>query len=192
MNRMEVFAKSYQSAIDTIAHFRDSADGGDLRKLTNWMLTTDANTHGFLSESWASMVSTAEGFAAFLDCVYHAVYDDGDLTVVSVNGEPRIAFVDRHAPDFRERVLTDCDRRHEARFGPAKIEILDIDVNDFGDLYDPYDLQDLQRRYAMDAGRNSVEFADRNYREYSCWNENWSTECAEQIQKWARFYGKTA
>jgi len=193
MHRLEKFAAAYDEALKTIETFRTDAQNGDLRKLTEWLLATDANPYAFLPEDWAGSMGTAEGFADLLNHIYHAVFDDGDLAVVRVNGEPRLVFACPHDDGFEERCLCSTEKSiRQRRDFKFTVEVLDIDVNDFGDIYNQYQVTDLQRCFAMDAARNSIKFANEHYKMYACWTDKWAEECADQIAKWAKFYGKTA
>ena len=89
-------------------------------------------------------MSTATGCASLLHMIDHAVHDDGDITFVKVNGEPRITFAWRHEDNFRDLVLTSQEKEFEARridripHFKYEVEILDIKPAEFGPLYDAY------------------------------------------------------
>ena len=139
MRKLKEFEKAYREALKNIAAFCDDLELGEL---TRWMLETDANPYAYLPEGWASALETAEGFSSLLNHIHHAVYDDGDITFVTVNGEPRIVFAHQADSDFREAVLSQQEKDLEKRpiFGklrPQEIEVLnDLKPSEFGKLYD--------------------------------------------------------
>jgi hypothetical protein len=193
MRKLKEFEKAYREALKNIAAFCDDLELGEL---TRWMLETDANPYAYLPEGWAGALETAEGFSSLLNHIHHAVYDDGDITFVTVNGEPRIVFAHQADSDFREAVLSQQEKDLEKRpiFGklrPQEIEVLnDLKPSEFGKLYDAYQEKDLRRCFSIDAGRLGIDFATGVYNRYTCFSQNWEQECAEEIKKWANFYNK--
>ena len=193
MTRFEVFQNVYNNAIDTIHHFQNDNDCAEMRELVNWLLTTDANPYAFLPEEWAHSLNAAESFADLLHYIHHAVYDDGDITFVTVNGEPRIVFANQYDDNFRDRALTNQEKEIEKRtiFGKLRtyeVSILNISPNEFGHLYDAFNLKDLQRCFSIDAGRLGVKFATDTYSKYACFTSDWIEQCADEISKWSKFY----
>jgi hypothetical protein len=69
--------------------------------------------------------------------------------------------------------------------------VLDIDVNDFGDVYDAWHIEDLKRRFAVDAGRNGVKLASEHYSRYAAFRPDWADQCADEIAEWDRYYSGT-
>ena len=193
MRKLKEFEKAYREALKNIAAFCDDLELGEL---TRWMLETDANPYAYLPEGWAGALETAEGFSNLLNHIHHAVYDDGDITFVTVNGEPRIVFAHQADSDFREAVLSQQEKDLEKRpiFGKLRlqeIEVLnDLKPSEFGKLYDAYQEKDLRRSFSIDAGRLGIDFATGVYNRYACFSQNWVQECAEEIKKWANFYNK--
>ena len=191
---MEVFKDNYEESIRAIEWFR--TESSTMKDLVNWMLTTDANPSAYLPEGWAIALESANSFAALLHTIHHAVYDDGDITFVTVDGEPRIVFVWQHEDNFRGYVLTSQEKELEKRevFGrtrPYEIEVLKIEPHEFGALYDAYQVDDLKRCFASDAGRNGIEFSVAHYSKYNCFKATWIDECATEIAKWANLYDRT-
>lgn len=180
------FEKAYNEALATINRFLNDDSTCDLRKLTAWLMNTDANPYSFLPHAWAGSLGAAESFAGLLHHIHHAVYDDGDICFVTVNGEPRIVFAHPADKDFRGRVLTEQERDMAAR--PRRsvqydIDVLDIDANSFGDVYDAWHANWVRECFISDAEQfNSVEYAASHYRKYACWQESWITDCAEEIE----------
>jgi hypothetical protein len=193
MNKFKTFKKVYEEAVESIHRFID--DPSDMNELAAWLMTTDASPYSYLQEGYAGMMSTAEGCAGLLTTIHHAVYDDGDITFVKVDSAPRIVFAHSHDDNFRELVLSVQEQEIEKRlvFGRTrqyKLEILNIKPNDFPEIYNTYQIKDLQRCFSYDAGRNGINFALDVYRKHACFREDWVEICADDIAKWATFYNR--
>lgn len=193
MNKFKKFQENYDEAIKTIHSFLKGPDS--MKELVKWMMETDANPYSYLPEQWAGSINSAEGFAGLLHYIHHAVEDDGDICFVKVRGEPRIVFAYQYDDNFRDRVLTNQEKVIEKRpiFGELKeidIEVLNITPNEFGKIYDEYQVQDLKRCFSIDSARMGAEFATQHYSDYKCWADSWIEECQEEIEQWKRFYDK--
>jgi hypothetical protein len=181
VNKFDEFQKTYDQAIKTIRTFQTPGEHEEppMDGLVNWMLETDANPASFLPRGWSFSLRTAEGFAEILQTIHHALYDDGDITFVAVDGEPRITFVDRYDDKFRENILYPSEINFE-KLGKVReydIQILDIEPNEFGSLYDMYQKKYIKSCFFRDASYQDVNWVAGLYREYKCWDENWINEC---------------
>lgn len=113
---------------------------------------------------------------------HHAIYDDGDITFVAVNDEPRIVFAHRFDDDFRDSCLSETEKYIEkrnfelGRDRSYEIKVLDIKPNEFGSLYDAFQREDIKRCFLNDAETHDVEFAVKHYRQYNCFCEEWINE----------------
>ena len=176
--KFQKFKKSYDESIESIEHILSpSTDEKSLADLALWMLETDCNPYGFLSEQWAECLSTAEGFDSLLHHLHHALYDDGDVTFVTVDGRPRIVFAHRFDDGFRERVLTKQELGLEPQFHKKyQIEVLDIDPSEFGPLYDKHHTAWLKQCFLGDSRHGDIEHNANHYRKYKHWNESWIDE----------------
>lgn len=187
--RFEEFERGYQEALASIERYRTAGD--EMSVLVDWLLNTDCNPYGFLSEGWAGNLSSAQGFSGFLSCLHHALYDDGDVTFVRVRGEPRIVFVWSQEENFRDLVLSNQEKQMEVRMGKKiDVEVMDCSPADFGRLYDEYNIRSLQKCFSVDAGRLGIDFAVKHYSEYECFDESWIDTCNDEIEKWRGFYNK--
>lgn len=188
MDKLKQFQQVYDEAVVTINRFLEPGNHEpQINGLVQWMLETDANPYAYLPYAWASSLYTAESFADLLDYIHHAVYDDGGITFVTVNDEPRIVFAHQHEENFRDHVLNDHEKRIEKYliFGEHPsydIRVLDIEPNEFGMLYDAFQSEEIKKCFINDAAHNGVEWAVNIYRKYHCWDENWITECREEIK----------
>lgn len=190
MDQFEKFNQSHFAAIEIIKRFMEPGRyEPQMDKLVKWMLETDANPYSYLPEEWASAFGSAQGFASLLHYIHHAVYDDGEITFVRVNGGPRIVFACHEGDDdkFRNLVLTEQEKEIEKRpiFGrcrPYEIEVLDITPNEFGPLYNEFQSAEVKHWFINDAASHGTEWAAEHYRKYHCWNEAWITECDDAVE----------
>ena len=179
MNKFEKFQANYDEAIKTIKQLQGPSEyEPQMNGLVNWLLETDANPYSYLPEGWAGSISSAEGFASLLGVIHHAVYDDGDITFVTVNGEPRIVFVHKFEDNFRNYVLTTQEKEMEngAWRTEYDVKFLDIEPNEFGVIYDAFQIKEIKRWFTSDARAHGVEWAASHYRSYKLWNEAWVEE----------------
>lgn len=187
MDKFEKFDQAYKEAVETIKRFMEPCSyEPQMDGLVKWMLETDANPYAYLPQEWAGALDSAQGFASLLHYIHHAVYDDGEITFVRVNGEPRIVFAWHEGDDakFRDLVLNEQEKEIEKRrrCNPYEIEVLDIAPNEFGPLYDAYQTAEVKQWYINDAASHGTEWAAEHYRKYRCWNEEWITECDEAVE----------
>ena len=177
--KLKSFQNRYNEAIETINQYLKGPES--MKELTHWLMTTDASSYCYLNDNWAGMTETAEGMAVLLNCIHHAIVDDGDITFVKVNGEPRIVFAHKFDDNFRETVLGQrgilSEKRYIARgLGPFQIEVLDIKPNEFGKVYDEYQSFWIKKCFMDTARCHGVEVAKQRYKEYKCWDESWADE----------------
>ena len=146
MNKLNDFKKSHEEALAAIQMFSEPTKyNPPMDGLVRWMLETGANPYGYLPNN-GNALGSAESFAGLLYSISHALYDDGDITFVSVNGEPRIVFAHRTEDNIRNMALSPVERERECGVNPPysyypaeyEIKILDIEPNQFGQLYDEY------------------------------------------------------
>jgi hypothetical protein len=169
--KLEAFKNTHDEAIETIKRFMD--EPSSMNELVKWLLTTDASPYGYLTEDCRGMTSSAESFAQLLHAIHHAVEDDGEITFVTVKGQPRIVFANRYDEYFMGVVLDSSEKDLNYH---DKVEVLDITPNEFGRVYDEYIAQRTKKCFLFDAARHSLEFAISNYKHYSCWNDSWVEE----------------
>lgn len=183
MQKFQEFQEAYDDAVVTINQFLTDTQCAEMQGLVQWLMTTDASPYSYLPSNWVGSVNTAEGFASLLYHIHHAVYDDGDICFITVNGEPRIRFLYRHDPRFRDLVLNNSELVMEKDGRRTyDIQVLDITPNEFGEVYDAWQKKDLRRRFILDSVVQGTKWASDYYRNRRCWDESWVTECAEEIE----------
>ena len=138
--RLTVFRKNFDKALEEIAYFlKPTSYEPRMHELVKWMLETDANPYSYLPSDWGEALENAQLFVELLHLIHHALYDDGDICFVSVNGQPRIVFHDPHDIGIHRSALTEQERYALEQFGRRhEVEILDIQPNDFGSTYDAF------------------------------------------------------
>lgn len=182
----EEFEKSHQEAIRSIKTFLEDDYYKDMQDLAKWLLTTDTNPFSFLPETWAiSGYNSAQGFYGLLRFISHAVYDDGDISFITVNEEPRIVFMNKHYID-EKNVLSETERFSLEKSVPFwkptyEVKILDITPNEFGRLYDEWHSKWIRQCFMNDASTfGDAEESAQHYRVYACWNESWIKEYKDE------------
>lgn len=175
MQKFAEFQKNYNDALETINTFLNPYH--PMQKLVRWMMETDANPYSYLPKNYASMTFSAEGFAGILRSIHHNLYDDGDVTIVKTNGEPRITFVWKHENNFNDLVLSGLGlSKTEKENSNIQVEILDINPIDFGDVYDEWYREQIKSWFLNDAEWQSVEFAVKYYSKYKFFDHSWINE----------------
>lgn len=179
----EKFKRNYDEAVEHIEsciHAPVGDDEYEFGVLARWMLTTDVNPYCYLPENWAGATESAEQFSMLLKYLHHALFDDGDVEFVTVNGEPRIVFTHRFDDNFEDAVLSEAEKTLAKRLGkPATIEILDKSPLLFTVRYDEYHVDWLRNCFMRDAERG-VEWAAGIYRKYKQWDEAWVEDAMKE------------
>lgn len=158
--------------------------------LVQWMLTTESNSYAYLPHEWAGAINSAEAFANLVDHIHHAVYDDGDLCFVTVNGEPRIAFVNPHEDNFRDQVITKNDRALAERRAlidrdsDIVLEVLTITPNQFGEIQEAWEIERSKKSFAWEAAHSGLDRAIATATRFKRYSPDWLVECAEQIEQY--------
>ena len=173
------FTRFQQTYNEAIAEIQACLEDPKINQLTHWLLTTDANPYSFLPPAWGESLASTEQFVKLLNKIKQAV-DNQQLALVKVNQEPRIVFTSPTDPDLMDKSLTpfEQDMRVIVRFGHPgtfTIEVLDIDPNQFGMVYDTWFKQWLQQSCATDAKTHGAEFAKIVYSKYQLFEESWIT-----------------
>ena len=171
----ERFKTSYDEAIHEIKLYLD--DNSSIQQLTYWLLTTDANPYSFLPHAWGNSLESADRFVDLLNTIEDNL-ENNRLTIVKVNQEPRIVFTSPDDPDLMDKSLTpfEHDMQVIVRFGHVgsfTIEVLDIDPNEFGAVYDQWFETWLKQSCTSDANKHGVEFALTAYTKYRMFNPSW-------------------
>lgn len=178
MNWVEKLNQRHEQSMKTIKSFLEPDSG--MPKLAQWLLENDANPYSYLPEPWANSTYTSSGFDALLRYIRHAAIDDGAISFITVNEEPRIVFI--HPSDYPTRKLFEsaCLTNDEKwRLGPYRgvdIEILGIDHEDFPEYYDNW-FKNKIKQWFLDESENSTPHeAAIYYRKYKLWDESWFEE----------------
>jgi hypothetical protein len=96
--QIEFWHASFDEAllyIETCCNHEDP----QMRRLSRWLMKEQANSYSFLQGDEARAYSSADHFAGLLKTIHHALFDDGEITFVAVNGRPMIVFADRTEVD---------------------------------------------------------------------------------------------
>lgn len=175
------FHTKFNAAIDYIQEILDKPEDAydyEVSVLVKWMLTTEANPYSYLPEGHQSSFYSAQDFYGLISIIRHALYDDGDITFVKVNGEPRITFIWQHEDNFEDLILSEQDKRlKEMSMVGYEVEILDISPAEFPDVYEEYLLNSIKKSFLWDAKRRGLDFAIHHYsKQYRCYDPAWENE----------------
>jgi len=84
----------------------------DFVKLAKFIIETDINPWGFMPAGWEGAKSSAQSFEGFLNCLHHAMVDDGDVCFINVDIHgPHIAFIDHWD---KERIKQSIEKRFQS------------------------------------------------------------------------------
>lgn len=192
--RFNEWQENYESALDLIKHYLepDNDRTPAMNGLVEWMINTDSNPYAYLPLEWSGSLNNATSFVKLLAQIHHALYDDGCIAFVTVNGEPRIVFANPYEDGFNDCVITANDRALSARRAEINgsddinVTVLDIDPGEFGAVRDAYETARLKRGFAFEVARFGLDFALKNARRSKLFNPKWVEECAEQIDEYRK------
>lgn len=132
--------------------------------LVRWMLTTDASPYDYLDDGWHNSEYSSAAFESLLQTIRHALYDDGDITFITIDTMPKIVFIDRH----------DLETVRPEWF-TKNLQILSISPNEFGPLFDVWFSSKLKKCFMADA-RRGIAWTVKHYSRYQLWNPEWENE----------------
>lgn len=157
-------------------------------KLFHWILNTEENPYCyFVQGGHASWTYSVQGLDGLYSQIHHALEDDGELTFVTINGEPMIDF--RGPWDF-ESDKKYCDtlaaevstNLHFLPFeNEVEVKILEQDVDEFIRLREEYSTRHLRDCFKHEARARGKEFAVDLYRSKPFFKESWIAEVDEYL-----------
>lgn len=143
------FHNKFNQAIEHIQSVLSTPEGEynyEQALLANWMLTSGVNPYEYLPDEWAGSLSCAQSFSALLHSIHHAMYDDGDITFITVDGCPRIVFFWAKEDNFEDLVLSKHEKRlKETDCYEPVIEIMPLDVQNFIDTKIQFEKEQEER-----------------------------------------------
>lgn len=178
-----------EDAIKSVIKYTEPVESAPgFSEFVNWALATQSSGYGWLPVEWGGSLGSAAGAEMLFSHIWHALYDDGDISFVVVNDAPRIVFVNRFDSDFSDKVLTQSDRmlaERRAKIGgeTTPLVVLDCSIAEFCAIHDAYEEKCVRRAFAFEAARWGVEFAVKNASRWSFWNPDWINTESEQIEK---------
>lgn len=196
MSKFEKFEQVHQSAMREIQGYRDidkDSYNYGMVCLVEWMLKTDINPYQYVDGRYAGLTDTSTGFLSLLNIIHHALYDDGEIEFVSIDGQPKMVFANRYDNDFYSVILSNTDKEIIEKTGrPITdfINVLDVEPKEFITLCEQYHKNHIQRCYVVDAARHGISFADSHYSSYDCWEEGWRCEFDDEIKREKEAYEK--
>lgn len=177
MNRLEVFNKAHQEALDDIHQLMSSTREYDAEfvHLATWLFDTDLNPYSILPDHWANSMDTSVGFAGLLRHIHHAMVDDGDICFPQLYREPTIRFISKH--ELTEKSVVDFVSGTVLQFHSSETIVADIKFLDsayeFTMAADQCHLKWLRRCFLSDARSQGVGFAVKHYSTYPAFDPTW-------------------
>lgn len=194
MNKFAKFQKSHDAAVESINHILRDQRYAQAHPLIEWLMTTDANPYGFMPRGYEGAMGSAQSFDLFLSTLLHAIYDDGDLTFVTVNDEPRIVLASQHDDDFNIKALNqyELDRLNSKNF-PVPIteyviKVMNVSPGGFVEPYIKWQKDLLQRCFVIDAAKHGTEWAKNIHCTNSVWDDAWVIGCQARIESMRRLF----
>ena len=142
--------KAHKEAIEYIRFMLKDPELGDF---INWMMNTEENPYSYLPEGWASATYTSTGFSSLVHVINHAWYDDGDISFVTVKGQPRIAFAHPTDEWFEKECLSSSERDY---LDISNISILEVLPSAFGPLCEQHSEKRAKESKEMETRRNEL------------------------------------
>ena len=172
MRQLREFEKNYHTAVEEINEYL-KIEHSEFAELTKLFLDTDANPYGFCPAGWADGFCSAQGFISLLDTVYHAMYDDGDITFFVVNDEPKFGFFPNY--DLNDNnCLNETQKIFKQRGN--KYEYHAVECAERIKLFREYHAKEVKRWFIQDATRFSVDFSRKSYEGYADFDQSWATD----------------
>ena len=179
-NVLSKFYTNFNNAIDRIQKVINTPEDAydyEMSVLIKWMLTTDANPYSYLPDGFRGSLYSVQDFEGLISVIHHALYDDGEITFIKINGEPQITFIWKHEDNFEDLVLTSAEKASRNRGFKVEVEVLDISPAEFPALYEEYLLNSIKKSFLWDARRRGLDFAIHHYsKQYKCYNSAWENE----------------
>lgn len=123
-----------------------------MQPLVEWILSSDMSVYDYMPREWANEMFRSEGVADLLGAIHHALYDDGEIEFVKVNGKPFMVFYGKWNEDFVDYVVEQFT--HEADTEKLYyMEVLPKDPGQFVELLKQRWLRQLKGYILWDAGQ---------------------------------------
>jgi hypothetical protein len=173
--RFDYFQKLYDDDIKFINNCLYSDEYIEIKDFIKWVLTTECNLYGCLPGDFADL--SAYNVAKLISQLDYCLKDDGDISFITVNNEPRIVFYSNNEPDFRRKALSiyEYQMEKENRFF-YNIKILDIKISEFAPLYDKYFSDYVKQCFKTDTHQVGLYHSMMHYSQYDCFNIKWIEE----------------
>ena len=95
--------ESHNSAMLKIREYLHTPSS--MQPLVEWILSSDMSVYDYMPRDWAHTMYQAGGVADVLGMIHHALYDDGEIEFVKVNGKPFMVFYGKWEPGFESHVI---------------------------------------------------------------------------------------
>lgn len=178
--KIDEYRKNFEEAIAEIELAMNTDNS--IHPLVRWLMCSEVSPYGYLPRSRAGLTHTAEWMLDLLNEIHHAVYDDGDITLVLFNGRPVIIFACQHEAEFADKVVKAFSHASDRR-NFNTVEVLGDSIQEFVDRLQDYYEKQMRRHFIKTASIYGVEFAKDLYSEYSGYDKLDIEECLQEAKE---------
>ena len=154
-------------------------------KLFHWVLNTEINANDiFVDKADAGSCSSILGLELIYILIHHAIEDDGELSFVSVDGEPQIIRAISQDFDNNDSFLEHVEKTYGiSTKSKPHFEILDVTVDEFIFLAEKYRIEKIKKSF-LEAVLTEDE-VDKYVQQYKdSYPHIFQDEWAEQLTIW--------
>ena len=175
------FVTLYNSFTESINKLHEYINDKDISFFANWIMNTTINPHSYLPEEYADNINNAEWMVSLISTVRHAIIDNGNMTLMIIDGRPSIKFQDSHdipkLTRLKRYVLRDENNK-------ATIATKEVDcvvqyistIEEFIIELEKYNRHNLRFSFYSDAYKHSLQFAITNYRNEEFYDPEWELQ----------------
>lgn len=203
LHKMNESFKRNMERIRTDAFSREDGKE-DYYKLVRWILSTEISPYSFMPKGWGGCVADCTAFAGFLSVLHHAMYDDGCLSLVVLNDQPRMSFADywKDHDDFIQMTISDQEKQlmshtNDFRASCRLVESEDTlvfvnSVDEWINLCEEHHISELKAGYAHTTVSQGKEFADAVYCKYRRFSDDWVNDpfVKKEMIVWGKIFNK--
>lgn len=183
---LQKMKEKFEEAFELCERLQNKDPENEAEKLFRWILNTNINRFDiFVDPADANLCSNIQGLEAFYYIIHHALYDDGELTFVSINNKPQIIRV--HPFDFENKNaffqhLRSLTFKSELFDIENEYDILKINVDEFIEKAEQYEVAHIKSCFLsdveMDTTPEKTEAFVKHYKAEhpDVFDENWIKE----------------
>lgn len=178
--KIDEYRKNFEEAIAEIELAMNTDNS--IQPLVRWLMCSEASPYSYLPRSRAGLTNIAEGMLDLINEIHHAVYDDGDITLILFNGRPVIIFACQHEAEFADKVVKAFSHESDMR-NFNTVEVLGDSIQEFVDRLRDYFEKEMRRHFITTTSIYGVEFAKEHYSGYSWYGKLDIEQCLQEAKE---------